>query len=326
MREILGREAVNGRCKMVDVKWILLLILPFTFYLLPFTCLYAAFSERDTGTAGAQFLKLGSGARASAMGGAYAGVADDPSAVYWNPAGLNQLNEKSISVTHSIMFEDIYYDWVSCVKPLAGGSVVGIGVQYLSYGRIMETDSTGLDITNFRPNDLAVIGSYGFKIGDIMFGLNAKYISSKIKDTAVAYAADAGTMYKMSGGKLAFGLAVQNIGGKIKFKNEGDRLPLNIRAGGSYLIRENWIVSADANDPVDGKIYFCAGTEYRYGVAKDLVLAGRAGYNTSTQDTGGLNGVTGGIGVNFERYDIDYSFSPFGDLGNIHRISFGLKF
>jgi len=324
MRGILGREAVNGRCKMVNIKRIWLLL--FTFYLLPFTCLYAAFSDHDTGTAGAQFLKLGSGARASAMGNAYSGVADDASAVYWNPAGLNQINEKCISVTHSIMFEDIYYDWVSCVSPLKGGGVLGIGVQYLSYGKIMGTDLYGNDLSNFRPNDLAVIGSYGFKAGNVMFGLSGKYISSQIMKSAVAYAADVGAMYKISDDRMSFGLAVQNLGGKIKFKEAGDKLPLNIKLGGAYKIKENWIVAADANEPVDGKIYFCAGTEYRYNVAEDVSLAGRAGYNTSTRDTGGLSGLTGGLGAVFAKYDIDYSFSPFGDLGNIHRITFGLKF
>lgn len=288
--------------------------------------LNAAFSENDIGTSGAQFLKLGSGARSSAMGGAYSAVSDDPSAIYWNPAGLNQIKERSISVTHSIMFEDIFYDWVSVVKPLAGGGAFGVGVQYMSYGKIMETDDTGLDITNFRPNDIAVIGSYGFKIKDVMLGISGKYISSKIKNTAVAYAADAGAMYKLSGGKISLGLAVQNIGGEIKFNNEGDKLPLNIKFGVAYLIKKNWTVSADVNEPVDGGMYFCGGTEYRYRISKDITLAGRAGYNNSAAATGGINGLAGGLGADFGKYSIDYSFSPFGDIGSVHRISFGMKF
>ena len=286
----------------------------------------AAFSENDTGTSGAQFLELGAGARASGMGGAYSAVADDPSAVYWNPAGLNRINRKSISVTHTMMFEDIYYDWVSCVKPLDSGGVLGIGVQYLSYGKIMETDATGLDIRNFNPNDLAVTGSYGFSINKIMLGISAKYISSKIKDAATAYAADAGAMYDLSGGKATLGLVVQNAGGKMKFKNTGDKLPFNIKFGGSYKIKSNWILSADANDPVDDSINFCAGTEYLFKISGAVVLAARAGYDTSTKDTGGLNGVTGGLGAEYGDYELDYAFSPFGGLGDVHRISFGVKF
>jgi len=39
------------------------------------------------------------GARASAMGGAYIGLADDASAVYWNPAGLAGLNRTEWQIT-----------------------------------------------------------------------------------------------------------------------------------------------------------------------------------------------------------------------------------
>ena len=302
-------------------------VLPLAVFVLAMAArLGAAFSESDTGTSGAQFLSLGAGARASGMGGAYAGVADDSSAVYWNPAGLNQISERCLSVTHNIMFEDIYYDWVSYVKPLASGGALGLGVQYMSYGKIMETDETGLDVSNFRPNDLAVTGSYGFAISKLMLGISAKYISSNIKETAVAYAADAGAMYKIADGRVSLGLVVQNAGGKIKFKEEGDKLPFNIKFGGAVRLKNNWLLSADANDPVDGKIYFCAGTEYCVKVSKDVTLAARAGYGTGTEDTGGLSGVTGGIGADYGDYELDYAFSPFGDLGDVHRITFGLKF
>ncbi len=41
-----------------------------------------------SGTTAAQFLKIGVGARAIGMGGAFAATADDITAMYWNPAGL----------------------------------------------------------------------------------------------------------------------------------------------------------------------------------------------------------------------------------------------
>jgi len=51
---------------------------------------FAAFSK--LGTAGAQFLKIGIGARGAGMAGAFSAVADGASALYWNPAGIVQLN------------------------------------------------------------------------------------------------------------------------------------------------------------------------------------------------------------------------------------------
>ena len=59
-----------------------------------------------------EFLKLGVGARALGMGGAFAGLADDASAAYWNPAGLAYLKTNQFMPTHSEEFGGILgYDF-----------------------------------------------------------------------------------------------------------------------------------------------------------------------------------------------------------------------
>ena len=113
---------------------------------------FASFSKDDAGTSTAQFLKLGAGARASAMGDAFVGISDDATAVYWNPAGLNQIENKSVSLMHGFWFEEIFYDWVSYIHPVEDIGTFWLGVQYLSYGDILETDETGLEGSNFKPN------------------------------------------------------------------------------------------------------------------------------------------------------------------------------
>jgi long-subunit fatty acid transport protein len=275
-------------------------------------------------------LKLGAGARAASLGNAYAGISDDSTAVYWNPAGLTQLNTKAISVTHSMLFEGIYYDWVSCVKPLDNGQgILGIGVQYLSYGTLKETDSTGLEIGNFKPNDASVSLSYARKIGVVSTGINLKYITSVIKNAATAFAVDLGGMYdgiKIGGNKLKIGVAVQNVGTKMKFVDQEEKLPLNVKAGVAYDLKNNWLVAVDVNSPIDGEVNVGAGTEYVYKVKQGIEVAGRAGYSTVTKDVGGLNGLTAGLGLAYEGYSLDYAFVPFGDLGDTHRLSFGIRF
>ena len=61
----------------------------------------ANFKMSDSGTTTAQFLKLGVGARAIGMGEAYSAIADDPTAIYWNPAGLAAVSEHSVSLMHA---------------------------------------------------------------------------------------------------------------------------------------------------------------------------------------------------------------------------------
>ena len=61
----------------------------------------------NVGTAGAQFLKIGPGARVDSLGGAFGGLANDVTSIYWNPAGLSQLKQTSFSDTHTIWLADI---------------------------------------------------------------------------------------------------------------------------------------------------------------------------------------------------------------------------
>ena len=51
-------------------------------------------AEAATLNSGAAFLKIGTGARPEAMGGAYTALADDVSALHYNPAGLSSVLKK----------------------------------------------------------------------------------------------------------------------------------------------------------------------------------------------------------------------------------------
>src|SRR5437762_3445025 len=61
----------------------------------------------DAGTSSANFLKLGIGPRAIAMGEAQVGVADDVYATYWNPAGLARLDAQEAGFAQNQYLESI---------------------------------------------------------------------------------------------------------------------------------------------------------------------------------------------------------------------------
>jgi len=292
--------------------------------------IFAAFSSDDAGTAAAQFLKLGAGARATAMGSSSAGLSGDSTDIYWNPAGLNAITGKgSLSVMNASWFEGISYDWASFAMPYKNWGVFGIAAQYLSYGSIDQLDTTGLQTGSFSPTDMCVSLSYARKFKGIDLGANVKYVSLKILDTAAAYAVDLGAQYKaknLLNNKLTLGCAVQNMGTQIKFIDQSDPLPFNIKVGGAYEIKSNWLAVLDVNAPIDNAVFAGAGTEYVYRVKEKIDLIGRAGYNTENIQTGGMNGVTAGIGVRYAGYCLDYAFVPYGDLGNTQRISLSIRF
>ncbi|MFC1501529.1 PorV/PorQ family protein [Elusimicrobiota bacterium] len=287
--------------------------------------LNAAFSKDDAGTSAAPFLKLGAGARAAAMGDAYVAVVNNADGVYWNPAALYDIEEFSFSAMHAVWFEDIYYDWISYARNITFGTI-GIGAQYLSYGTMKKTDSTGAEISDFSPSDLAITLSYANYIFGIPMGISAKYVSLTIEDSATAFAMDIGTKLSSEYNEFAFGFVIQNIGTKVKFINEEDPLPLNIKTGIAYRASSTLLFSLDANAPIDNEPNAGIGIEYSKEINFDTYTAIRAGYNTKTKDISGLQGFSAGIGFRYFEYDFDYAYVPFGDLGQTHKISFSLKF
>ncbi|MCK4418849.1 hypothetical protein KAV79_03495, partial [Candidatus Aerophobetes bacterium] len=78
-------------------------------------------------------------------------------------------------------------------------------------------------------------------------------------------------------------------------------------------------LAIDIAKPQDNQVYYCLGAEW----SLRNVLALRVGYKTN-QDIG--NGITAGIGLKMGKTSIDYAYVPYGDLGNTHRISLGIKF
>ncbi len=108
----------------------------------------------------ADFLTLGVGARALAMGGAGTALSDNAYAPYWNPAGLGQLTRYEVSFMHSTLNGEDAYDFVSYIHPLKKRGA--IGVSWLRVG-VDDIPITSLPVVS-RPvgpaNRPEVVGSF----------------------------------------------------------------------------------------------------------------------------------------------------------------------
>lgn len=85
------------------------------------------------------FMENGGGARALGMGGAFTAVANDPSATFWNPAGLAGLERRELLLMHSERFGDLIdRDFVAYTQPvgwnLFGGEQSGFGLTVIRLG------------------------------------------------------------------------------------------------------------------------------------------------------------------------------------------------
>ncbi|MFQ5632038.1 MAG: hypothetical protein ACE5I1_24980, partial [bacterium] len=82
-------------------------------------------AQQAAGQPGA-FLRIGAGARALALGGAFSAIADDPSAGFWNSAGLSQINNIHFTATHQRMSLDRNHNFIGGALPMGYSSTIGI--------------------------------------------------------------------------------------------------------------------------------------------------------------------------------------------------------
>jgi hypothetical protein len=267
--------------------------------------------EAATGDAGAQFLKIGVGAKAIAMGEAFAGVADDPSAIYWNPAGLTRLGTAQFLAAQNFWLEDMSLQFLSGAFNTPFGHV-GAAITYSSVGDIPGYDVNGIRTSDYKAYDAAVHLAYARTfVPTFSAGAALKIIQQKIEvEKAGGFALDIGALITLpSVTGLSLGGAIQNLGPGIKFIEESNPLPLTLKAGGAYAFKD-FTLAADFNMPRDSEFRLNLGGQY---VLKQM-LALRAGFNTA-------NSITAGLGVMWKKFAFDYAFVPYENLNSTHRIA-----
>jgi len=315
------------------------------------------------GTTAAQFLKIGVGARAMGMGGAMVGIANDASAMYWNPSGLLQVPSLAVFATHSRWFADIKHEYFGLVLPVAANHRIGISATVLTMGDMEITTEEQPHGTGnfFSASDVAVGVSYAIRLVDFFsFGTTIKYINQSIyNETATGVAVDFGTMLRTGYRGIKIGMAFTNFGTTMKLEGrdlhrtydpnpnnavnvgvssylgtESWELPINFRVGIGWDIigaddamftseTNSLKLALDANHPNDAPEHANLGIEYMW----QNLLAVRFGYRYN-QD---VQKLSGGAGLNWNVSDsfgigLDYAFAGFGHLGSVQIISLTVSF
>jgi hypothetical protein len=286
------------------------------------------------GTSGAQFLRIGAGARGPAMGGAFSPVADDATAIYWNPAGMARMDKREVALSYNAYFKDTAAQFLGYGHPTDHGTF-GLGVSMFGVKNIEKRsdvagDADTPDLGTFNTRDMALALGYANKMAEnrLRYGASLKYINSNLNTKSAATAAlDMGLLYSlMDEDRMIASLAVLNLGGTLKFDAESDPLPLDIKPGLAYNMKFERMgkltMALDSDMYVHDQIVTVQpGLEW----SVHPMVALRGGYQFG-RSTGAGSGMGAGIGLRLSGFNLDYAFVPYGDLGDTHRVSIGFKF
>ena len=286
----------------------------FTTILLCF-CVAAAYAANErTGTASFSFLKLQSSVRAAALGNTFVAIADDPSAAILNPAGLTQIESRSLQIAYNSWLIGSGYSNGIYALPLGKYGAVGGSITYLNFGDIAETSRLlpGGTGRNFGSSGTMYVLSYGYELNpSLSLGMAIKSIQQNIdQSTETAMAYDAGFIWD-SPANIKFGGAVQNI---------GNALPTKTALGLSSKFLDNRLLLAgEASIPSDNS------TVYHFGVEYQIVpfLTFRGGFKTRSEEKAGGN-LSLGLGFDWNGFKVDYAYIPYEALGDTHKV--GLRF
>ncbi len=312
------------------------------------------------GTTSAPFLEIDVGSKAVGMGSAFVAVADDATALYWNPAGISRLPGNEVVFIHTDWIANIKYDFVGSVFPLNSFGVIGISLislrtDEMKVRTVDQPEGTG---EMFGVSDLAMALTYARNLTErFSIGFNGKYIRQKIWHmSATGFAIDIGTLFTAPFAGMKIGMSISNFGGKLQMlgkdtyvnydlapnqEGSNDRIPANLKTDkfslpllfrvglaldALKLKSSRVLIAVDAVHPNDNTEYLNMGVEYS---SNDWLFL-RAGFkNLLVLDgEGGLTlggGMKYGLGRNV-RVIIDYSYQDFGRLNNAQNFSLAVGF
>jgi hypothetical protein len=279
-----------------------------------------------SGVEGASFLDVPVGAAPAALGSAYSALANNAYAPVWNPAGLGFLPSTQVSAMHQLYVEKTHFEFLSAVHPFSPGHGFGVSAQYFSPGDLNATDLSGNEIGTFSGHYGAYSVSYGQRVTETLaLGLTGKLIEGKIDDvSATTFGGDVGVFYRPIP-RLTLAGVVANIGPELKFLDQGDPLPLNVRTGAAYKVTNDIRVTGEGVYRKEGTPSFHFGVEWPSEDQRGFCL--RTGYSTDRiKELSALAGVSIGVGIPIFKHEISYAFMPLGDVGTAHYFSLVLRF
>lgn len=300
-----------------------------------------------------QFLKIGVGGRGVSMGESFVAVANDASAIYWNPAGLVQFDENAVIAAHTEYVVDIRHSFLGVVYHVTSNDAIAASITSLYMDDMEITTETQPFGTGrfFTFGDLAVGMTYAKKMTDqFSFGVTVRYaeeILDVLKMRSVMV--DLGTYYWTGLGTTRFAVVIANFGADVEPTGTIARLdgtpvsefqkfslPTVFKLGVAFdpitADDQKLTTSIQLNHPNDNAEHFRVGFEYswhniffaRAGIKRTIGQPLFAADATSAEDFALGAGIVAELSIT--KVNVDYAFVNFNRLGSVHRIAVAFTF
>ena len=288
-------------------------------------------------TAGFEFLRTDFSARQAALGSAFLTVRGDLNGLGLNPAGLAYLDEqRQFTFNYTNYLIDINGGMGAYTQKVPYLKRVAVSITYMDYGRFDETDQFAVKTgRTFSANDLALALTQADHLDEnFSYGLSTKLAYSKIDQyTAMAWLFDFGLLYKATfESELYFAVTLQNLGWQLDtYAGNKETLPTSFNVGVSKKLAHLPLevsfrllkLNVGTEKWYDRFKRFSVGGEFR--LSEHLHL--RLGYDNEQHQSlqsaittqGKFAGLSAGVGIFVKKFRIDYAYSNFEFLGNVHR-------
>jgi len=294
-----------------------------------------AFETTGTGRTGAQLLRLNMSARSLALGGGGISLLSGLESFSMNPAGMADVDHYELFFSHNELYGDVRAEYIAFAKRHFG-MVFAVSLKgfYLS---VDEIDNTGL-ATGETIHYYNAAGSFGIGVPvseNMMIGAG---ITGIYQDggydgyTAFNYGFNGGIKISLMDKRIKVAASVRNAStDRISMKENSADFPMPLvgNAGISYTfrnheLRDKLILTADAEGYWEKSVTLSGGVEYLW---TDWLFL-RAGYRHK-ENYEIVDCISFGFGVRETikklTGHLDYAYTPYGDMGAAHRISYGLN-
>jgi hypothetical protein len=241
------------------------------------------------GSAAGSVLEIGVGSRAIAMGGSFVAIADDPSALYWNPAGIVNIRSISLQATKTEWFVDTDFNVIDLVVPLSSlNSAIGVHLAMMDYGEnpvrtVSRPDGTG---EVYSASDLVAGLFWGLSITPtISFGLGLKYFQESIWHVkGSTMAVDVSILFQTPVEGLRIGGVIQNLGPEFRLTGRDLTRVADIDGRKDIFFNNDNVAIEYGTEDYPLPMLFRFGVAYQVGLSENYAIQFASNVNHPSND------------------------------------------